>query len=62
MCVHIDAKCKKAESSILYANAYRVDFFDSRPNLDRAEKAFIEGDFDRAINESIRVLDTFKSR
>lgn len=58
----LDVKCKKAESSILYANAYRVDFFDSRPNLDRAEKAFIEGDFDRAINESIRVLDTFKSR
>ena len=58
----LDVKCKKAESSILYANAYRVDFFDSRPNLDRAEKAFIEGDFDRAINESIRVLDTFQSR
>ena len=58
----LDIKCKKAESSILYANAYRVDFFDSRPNLDRAEKAFIEGDFDRATSEAIKVLDTFKTK
>ena len=56
----IEVKCKKAESSILYANAYRVDYFDSRPNLDRAEKAFIEGDFDRATSEAIKVLDMYK--
>lgn len=58
----LETKCKKAESSILYANAYRVDFFDSRPNLDRAEKAFIEGDFDKATSEAVKVLDMFKSR
>ena len=56
----LEIKCKKAESSILYANAYRVDYFDSRPNLDRAEKAFIEGDFDLATNEAIKVLDMYK--
>ena len=52
-------ECKSAETAIVYANAYRMDYSDSRSMLDTAEKAFMEGDFDRAKEEAKKVINTF---
>lgn len=57
-----EEECEKAEAAILYANAYRVDYVDSHPMLDVAEKAFLEGDFDRAQSAAVQVVRTFSSR
>ena len=54
--------CKKAEQSFVYANAFRMEFTDSRPLLVTAEKAFNEGDFDRASDEALRVVRLFSSK
>ena len=54
-------ECKGAEAAIVYANAYRMDYTDSRPMLDKAEKSFYDGNFDKAKDEAMKVLNTFKS-
>lgn len=54
-------ECQSAEAAIVYANAYRLEFTDSRPMLDIAESAFMEGDFDRAKEAAKNVINTFKS-
>ena len=53
--------CLKAEQSYVYANAFRLEFSDSRPLLVTAEKAFNEGDFDRASDEALKVVRLFSS-
>lgn len=53
--------CRKAEQSYVYANAYRMEFTDSRPLLVTAEKAFNEGDFNRASDEALKVVRIFSS-
>jgi septation ring formation regulator EzrA len=60
----IDKKADEAanaEAAIVYANAYRVEYTDSRTLLDTAEKAFNEGDFQRASSNALQVLKTFQS-
>ena len=54
-------QCQKAEQSYVYANAFRLEFSDSRPLLVTAEKAFNEGDFDRASDEALKVVRIFSS-
>ncbi|MFA6829266.1 MAG: septation ring formation regulator EzrA [Bacilli bacterium] len=54
--------CKSAETAIVYANAYRIDFSDSRQMLDIAEKAFNEGDFDRAKSEALKIVKIFSTQ
>ncbi len=49
----------KAEQAIVYANAFRVDFQDSRQLLDSAEAAFVEADFTRAQAIALQVIKTF---
>ena len=39
-----------------------MEFTDSRPLLVTAEKAFNEGDFDRASDEALRVVRLFSSK
>lgn len=53
--------CKNAEIAIVYANAYRVDYTDSRPMLEKAEKAFYNGSFDKAKEGAMQVLNAFNS-
>lgn len=55
-------ECKNAETAIVYANAYRVEYTDSRPLLDTAEKAFNEGDFDRALENALSVIKSFSAQ
>jgi septation ring formation regulator EzrA len=52
-------EAKKAESAIVYANAYRVDYSDSRSILSMAEQSFLEGDFTRATSLAVNVVKTF---
>lgn len=54
-------ECKNAETALVYANAYRIDFVDSRNMLDKAENAFLEGDFDRAKKEATEVIRLFNA-
>ncbi len=54
-------EASNAEAAIVYANAYRVEYTDSRSLLDTAEKAFNEGDFQRASSNALQVLKTFQS-
>jgi len=54
-------EASNAEAAIVYANAYRVEYTDSRTLLDTAEKAFNEGDFQRASSNALQVLKTFQS-
>lgn len=53
------ADADKAETSIVYANSYRVDYSDSRALLEQAEKAFSEGDFQRASSIALDVVKKF---
>lgn len=57
--VNAKAESDKAETSIVYANFYRVDYSDSRALLDQAEKAFSEGDFQRASGIALDVVKRF---
>jgi septation ring formation regulator len=54
-------EANKAEAAIVYANVYRQDFTDSRPNLETAEKAFNEGDFSRASSSAVAVIKNFST-
>lgn len=54
-------QCEEAEAAIVYANVYRMDYTDSRPLLDKAEKAFNEADFDRAKDEALKVIKLFST-
>ena len=49
----------KAEQAIVYANAFRVDFQDSRQLLDSAEASFVEADFSRAQSVALQVIKNF---
>ena len=49
----------KAEQAIVYANAFRVDFHDSRQLLDSAEAAFAEADFTRSQSVALQVIKAF---
>lgn len=50
----------KAEMSIVYANLYRIEYTDSRGQLDQAEQSFYEGDFSRASSIALNVIQTFE--
>jgi septation ring formation regulator EzrA len=52
----------KAETSIVYANAYRQDFTDSRALLAQAEQAFQEADFSRASAIALNIVKTFDAQ
>lgn len=52
----------KAETSIVYANAYREDFIDSRTLLAQAEQAFYEADFSRASSIALDIVKTFDAQ
>jgi septation ring formation regulator EzrA len=52
----------KAETSIVYANAYREDFIDSRTPLAQAEQAFYEADFSRASSIALDIVKTFDAQ
>lgn len=57
-----NAECAKAEQAIVYANAFRREFTDSRPLLQIAEKAYFEGDFTRAKDEALKVVSLFTGK
>ena len=52
---------KKAEAAICIANSFRVDFSDSKNKLDQAEKAFLDGDFSKAISLSTSIINMYKN-
>ncbi|MFA6861214.1 MAG: septation ring formation regulator EzrA [Bacilli bacterium] len=56
-----EEEAKNAEAAIVYANAYRMEYVDSRGLLDTAEKSFNEGDFQRASANALKVVKTFSS-
>lgn len=49
-------EAKKAEESIVRANVFKEGFYDARTGILKAEKAFFEGDFIRAWDESLNVI------
>lgn len=55
------SECKNAETALVYANAFRIDFSDSRNMLEVAENAFLEGDFDRAKKQATEVIKLFNA-
>ena len=52
-------EAERAETSIVYANAYRTEYTDAKPLLDQAEISFMEGDFSRASSLALQVVKTF---
>lgn len=53
--------CKQAESAIILANQYRIDFQDSRKYLDEAERNFNDGEFTKAKSNADKVLKMYSS-
>lgn len=52
-------EAEEAECAIVYANAYRSDYVDSRTSLNQAEKYFFESNFKKAKDIALSVVKTF---
>ena len=50
----------KAEQTIIYANAYRLDYVDCDKLISEAEKAYFESDFSRAYSKAIEAHEIIK--
>ncbi len=50
----------KAEQTIIYANAYRLDYVDCDKLVSEAEKAYFESDFSRAYSKAIEAHEIIK--
>lgn len=53
---NIEKQVNQAEEAIVYANQFRLKFYDVRTALMTAEKAFFEGDFARTADETVSIL------
>ena len=53
---NIEKQVNQAEEAIVYANQFRLKFYDVRTALMAAEKAFFEGDFARTADETVSIL------